>query len=259
MRDRSRPSRPPAGAEALTPNTVQTGGHLGFSYDDGRALQDGNVELGHTCRNDEAMVLALPLTSKQMDMIVSDYQSAMPGWSRFNREVIYRDAFPVRQTIWFEPLRSGNYRPMHGVETRPLREARPPPRMLPQMLTVRQRQLSLRQHETRQGEILQAMKDQFRPAIDEPLEIPEVLALCEAESRGVFNDLAMLAILYAWLGRRGEARSCCLRLLGPAPPVIAPVPERDEAIRAFASALIKAIEAGNEKRFLQEPANGAAE
>lgn len=203
------------------------------------------------------MVLAPPLTSKQMDMIVSDYQSELPSWSRLHREVIGRESFPVRQTIWFQALRTGSYRPMHGVETIPLSPARP--RMLPQMLTVRQRQLSLRQHETRQGEILQAMRDQFRPAIDEPLEIPEVLALCEAESRGVFNDLAMLAILYAWLGRRGEARSCCLRLLGPAPPVIAPVPERDEAIRAFASALIKAIEAGNEKRFLQEPANGAAE
>jgi hypothetical protein len=187
-----------------------------------------------------------------MDRIVSDYQFMLPGWLRLHREVLGREAFPIRQTIWFQPLRTGAYRPMHGVETLPLGEARPG--MLPQLLSARQGQLSLSKHESRKAEVLQAMKDQFRPAIDKPLDIDEVLVLCEAQSRGVFNDLAMLAILYAWRGRREDALACCRRLQGPAPPVIAPVLERDDAMREFGRALIKAIEAGREKEFLREQA-----
>jgi hypothetical protein len=91
--------------------------------------------------------------------------------------------------------------------------------MLPQMLDVRHRQATLRQHPDRKAAIVAAMEQQFRPSIQKPLDIAEILRLCEAEAREAANDFAMLAILHAWLGQREEALSYCSRAQSCPPPM----------------------------------------
>jgi hypothetical protein len=102
--------------------------------------------------------------------------------------------------------------------------------------------------------MLAAMEHQFRPDIRKPLDIAEVLVLCEAEARSMpdtTSNMALLAILYAWLGRDVEALDCCERMLHCPLPKLAPMPEWEEAMRAFGRDLSKAVEAGTARELLE--------
>jgi hypothetical protein len=73
------------------------------------------------------------MTRKQLKEVVSDYAETFGGWSLLDGTAFVREQGPVRQTVWFEALRTGAYRPSCGISA----VALPIVRMLPQMLDVR--------------------------------------------------------------------------------------------------------------------------
>jgi len=189
-----------------------------------------------------------PMTKKQIRDVVTEYATRFPEWTMFTDGMAFtRNLGPIQQMIWFQGLRTGAYRPMHVINTTALST----PRMLTQMLDVRNREATLKQHAVRMPPMLAAMEHQFRPDIRKPLDIAEVLELCEAEARpDSTNDLAMLAILYAWLGRDTNALECCEQMQHCSLPTLAPIPEWEDAMRAFGRDLAKAVEAGMAREFL---------
>ena len=98
------------------------------------------------------------------------------------------------------------------------------------------------------------MEEQFRPAIRKPIDLAEVTRLCEAEARDATNDQTMLAILYAWQGRKIEALNACERMQSSPLATIAPMPEWEELMKAFGGDLAQAIHAGTEREFLEASA-----
>ena len=186
------------------------------------------------------------LTSKQFREVVTPYLEAFPDWQRFGDMGIFREEFPIRQQITFENLSSGMYRPVHAVRALPLRLSR----MLFQHLGARCRQLTYRQHKGQWREMLACIRDQFRPSVIAPLNIEEVILLCESESLGRANDLSMLAILYAWRGDDDKALECCLRIRGAPTPTIAVREDLEQTIRTFGEQLILAITKSEARRFL---------
>jgi hypothetical protein len=189
-----------------------------------------------------------PITKVQLKAVVSDYSAMFPDWKIIQDGTAFvRSLGPVRQMIWFQKMGSAAYRPTHVINTTVL----PMPRMLHQLLDVKHREVEIRWHERKLPETVAAMEQQFRPNIRKQLDIAEVLALCEAEARpDATNDLAMLAILYAWLDRKAEALDCCERMEHCPVPTIAPMPEWEEAMRAFGGELADAIRKNNAKPFL---------
>ena len=126
------------------------------------------------------------------------------------------------------------------------------PRMLHQLLDVKHREVEYRWHERKLADTLAAMEQQFLPNIRKPLDVVAVLTLCEAETRpGSTNDLTMLAILYAWLGRDNEALDSCERLQHCPLPTLAPMPEWEETMRSFGRELAEAVKGGTAREFLE--------
>jgi hypothetical protein len=201
------------------------------------------------------MVAYKAITKKELASVVDDFSSALPGWQVLGKAVVYRDCGPIRQIIWFQALRTGAYRPMHGISAL----SQPLARMLPQMLDVRNRETKLSQHSERLSKMLAAMEQQFQPAIRKPLDIAEVAKLCEAEARETTNDLTMLAVLHAWLGHKTEALDYCERLQHCPMPTLAPIPEWEEEMRSFGRSLARAVQAGTEQTFLEKAAESTPE
>lgn len=187
-----------------------------------------------------------PLTNKQLGDVVDQYASMFPDWQVFGRVGFFRTRGPVRQQIGFEALRTGAYRPAHTIVALPL----PTSGMLHQDLDIRNRQIYLRHHASRWLDVVAAMEAQFRPDVRKPLDLEEVTDLCEHQARNSTNDLAMLAILYAWLGRKIEAIHCCEKMADAPMPTLAPVPEWQRDRIAFGQELVRQIHAGTDRQFL---------
>jgi hypothetical protein len=188
------------------------------------------------------------MTKAQLKAIVADYSAMFPDWNLLPDGTAFVRSFgPIQQMIWFQNMRA-YFRPTHVLNTTVL----PMPRMLHQLLDVKHREVELRWHERKLLATVGAMEQQFRPNIRKPLDLAEVLALCEKEARpDSTNDLAMLAILYAWLDRKAETLECCERMQDCPLPTLAPMPAWEEAMRAFGRELADAISKCNARPFLE--------
>ena len=148
------------------------------------------------------------MTKKQLMGVVAEFATAFPDWTMFEDGTAFvRKSGPIQQMIWFQKMSSGSYRPTHVINTLPIAI----PRMLTQM-PFRPSTVAYKSHDRKWREMLSAMEQQFKPDIRKPLDIAETLILCRAEARETTNDLAMLAILYAWLSYKAEAVDCCERM-----------------------------------------------
>jgi hypothetical protein len=193
-----------------------------------------------------------PMTQKQLKEIVADYASTFPNWEGLsNGSGFSRNVGPIRQIIWFQKMNYAAYRPTHVMNVTAL----PMPRMLHQLLDVKHQTTEYSRHERDWRDVLAAMEQQFKPDIRRPLDVVEVLTLCETEARrDTTNDLAILAILHAWLGHDTEARAYCERMQRGSLPMIAPIPEWEEAMRSFGDDLAKAVDVGTAREFLDAAA-----
>lgn len=195
-----------------------------------------------------------PMTTAQLKSVVAQYAAHFPEWAILvDGTAFVRRESPVQQMIWFQKMSSAAYRPTHGIRSLALPEAFI--RMLPQVLDVKHEIVEHRWHERKFADTLRAMEQQFRPDIRKPLDIAEVLALCEARARSMpdtTNNMAMLAILYAWLDRKAEALDCCERMQHCPLPKLAPMPEWEEAMRAFGRELADAVRFGAGREFLEQ-------
>lgn len=193
-----------------------------------------------------------PMTKAQLKAVIADYAARFPEWELAHGGMAFvRNADPVQQMIWFQKMSSAAYRPTHVINTTAL----PMPRMLSQILDVKHREVEYRLHEQKYANTLAAMEQQFRPDIRKPLDIAEVLALCEAEAGAMpdsTNNMTMLAILSAWLDRKAAALDYCERMQHCPLPTLAPMPEWEAAMRSFGRDLAGAIGAGRGKAFLKE-------
>lgn len=199
------------------------------------------------------MTSAKRMTKKQIKEVVAEYATHFPKWVvSSDRAGIVRESGPIQQEIWFHALRTGDYRPMHGISSLVLPEARIG--MLTQLLDVRNRESTLKQHAARMPNMLAAMEQQFRPDVRKPLDVAEVLELCEAEAGSMpdtTNNMTMLAILSGWLGRDRDALAYCERIQHCPLPTLAPMPEWQDAMRAFGRELAEAVRSRNAKVFLE--------
>lgn len=198
-----------------------------------------------------------PMTKAQLKDVVAQYAAHFPDWIIFvSGNAFVRQQGPVRQMIWFQKMSSAAYRPTHVIET----TVHPVPSMLTQILDVKHREIEHRWHDRKFADTLTAMDQQFRPDIRKPLDIAEVLKLCEVEAASMpdtTNNMAMLAILHAWLGHSAEALQYCERMQCCPLPTLAPIPDWEEAMRGFGRNLAQAVKAGTAREFLETSAANA--
>lgn len=187
-----------------------------------------------------------PLTKKQLAEIVECYATAFSDWEIVKGQVFARSSGPICQLVGIEVLRSGAYRPWSGIRAIPLADVR----MLHQFLDIKHVQILPRQHPLMWQSVVAAMNEQFRPQIRQPLDLREIKGLCEQVVRPTTNDLCMMAILCASIGENQQALSCCDRMEQVGPPTLASRPDWERGHRDFGRKLRHAIEAGDERQFL---------
>lgn len=188
------------------------------------------------------------MTRRQLVDVVAQYAEHLPGWAVIHRgQVIAREAFPIRQEIGFEALNSGAYRPSHAIVAMPA----PPSAMLFGFLSVPRREVQYKWHDKHRLEVLAKMEAEFIPNIRQPLDILEVTSLCQATARPVVSDDLMLAILFAWEKRYGEAIDKCRQMQSRAPPSLAPRLDWEASMKNIGLDLVVAIEAGAERDLLR--------
>lgn len=190
-----------------------------------------------------------PLTKKQLIGVVSDYAALFPEWEVVAGGTgIARECGLVKQMIWFQKMTHAAYRPTHVINTTAISF----PRMLHQLLDVRNREIAYRAHESKLRGVVIAMEQQFTLNIRRPLDVSEVLKLCEVEARrNVSNDLMMLAILYAWQGRDAEALEACTMIQVAPLPALASVPEQEEQLKTYGRSLASALKHGEARQFIE--------
>jgi hypothetical protein len=202
--------------------------------------------------------------------IAKDYVTAFPGWSLYRDDFffgLWRSSGPIRQNIWFGVMSDGEYRLSHDVTAfiphlKTIEDQVPWVGMLAQFLSIRDglQSISPSRHASRWRDAVSAMEREFKPDLREPLNLAEVAEMCVAETLGYWdeNNLPMLAILNASIGRTDEARQCCIRLQSLESPDDAEMLDWGRAMKAFGLDLLKAIEAGQERQFLEPIVRDAA-
>lgn len=199
------------------------------------------------------------LSDEQLMAFARDYATVLPGWSIYRDEHslgLSRALGPVNQNLWLGALSSGDYRILYDVSAAisnlaAMKQPFPRVGMLSQFLSGRHQTVRPSQHALVWPRVATAMRQELKPDICAPLDIAEVTQLCASEERvHVENDLLMMAILYAWLGERDEARRRCIRVQSMPIPDEEPAPERFRAFKAYALDLQRAIEVGAEHQFL---------
>jgi hypothetical protein len=190
------------------------------------------------------------LSEKELETIYADYVAVFPDWQKLPGQLIARTFGPIIQHIGLEPLQSGEYRPWSGIRCLP----RPAVRMLHQFLDVKHRQASLREHPRMFKNMVSAMERQFLPSIRKPLDLGEVRTLCEKAARNSTNDVCMLAVLNAYLGKKRGALDCCERMQTLPAPTLAPRLDWEAGHKQFALQLMSALNAGTEFQYLEAAA-----
>ena len=190
------------------------------------------------------------MTAEQLRTVVDDYAARFPGWSKLRDGTgIARVGGPISQVIWFQKMNYSAYRPTHVVRSVVFEI----PRAMHQILDVKNRETEYRLHAQKISDVISAMEQQFRPNIRAPLDVAEVLRLCELEARpDAANDLAMLAILHAWLGQSEQALAACRHMSECQLRSPASVPAWGEAMQAFGGELAAAVERNLGRSFLEE-------
>lgn len=190
------------------------------------------------------------MTPSEFRSVVSDYASELPLFRKTKRLSIERSEFPVRQVIWFQKLRTGDYRPTNSVGAIPFGAKS----IIHEVLDVKHRECNIHQHPRRWADIAAAMNEQFSPDVQKLVDQEALLS----RSRAAADSIPMPhpgyrlfeAVLGAWLGKLEVARSACDQAIRFQDWMDRPEPDWLTEIRKDAALLLSKIEANDHIEFL---------
>lgn len=141
----------------------------------------------------------------RVSRIAQDYLQFFEGWQMLGKEAIYRRCDAVIQQIGFERLRTGEYRPVGGV--RILTSSNHAG--LAQHLGFSLRAIDPDRHSELRGQVVEAMRREFRPDVSSPLSAQAVLRAYESENAITQPDRVALATLNAYVGETKKSLYWC--------------------------------------------------
>jgi hypothetical protein len=152
------------------------------------------------------MATTARLTSKEIDLIVLDYQPHLPEWKVIGGDTLMRVGGLVAQSIWFDRLRTGAYRPTARIHVLAAPDEMGGTVVLPQFLGVKHKEISAQSHLKQLPAVVEALRSEVVPTIFKPLDANVVVDLAAARSHGRPAGAYAVACLCAALGRSTEAR-----------------------------------------------------
>lgn len=195
-----------------------------------------------------------PLTKTQLVEYFQVYRNAFPDWTVEHDVVLTRVHVPLRQSIDFQALRSGAYRPSCAI-TLLLRIPDGCAILDFQHLDVKHREVFPREHLSKWSLVLKAMEEQFVPPIRKPLDVMETLQLAEKQVKGHAETINInystgLAALNAYLGNAQRALYWCDQIENRAASLGRGLGDWEVRKLQFTRDLRQAIELGIGREFL---------
>ena len=132
--------------------------------------------------------------------ILADYRKAFPAWRPVGPDCLVRLAGPLAQVIWFDRLRTGEYRPTCRVHVLVAPGSQGGTPVLSQFLSPRARQATARTHPQRLAAIVHALRTEVEPSPDQPLDARQVATLLASRSLGRPANAFAVACLFGALG-----------------------------------------------------------
>lgn len=152
------------------------------------------------------MAIKTRLTAKEIGAITIDYQTHLPGWEIVGGDTLLRIAGPIGQSIWFDRLRTGAYRPTARIHILAAPDQMGGTVVLPQFLGVKNKEISAQAHVRQLPAVLKALHSEVLPTINKPLNASVVAELVATRSHGRPAGAYASACLFAALGRFSDAR-----------------------------------------------------
>ena len=194
----------------------------------------------------------VPLTKKQLVEYFKPYREAFSDWVVEHGVVLTRRHGPLRQSIHFQALRSGAYRPSHSIDI--VMSVPDGCSILQRHLDPKHREVLPREHSTKWPLVLKAMEQQFVPSIREPLDVAETLRLGEDEAeREQIENISYitgLAVLNAYIEDGERSLHWCGRIEQIASHMGRPLGGWEIRKREYALALQQAIKTDRAQEFL---------
>ena len=149
------------------------------------------------------------LTDSELRPFMADYHRAFPAWQLLLPGLIARESGPLLQIIALERLSTGSYRPTCGVYYLcvPDRDGS----LGPQWLNIKVRVVDPRAHDRLRDGVIEAIRRESVPSVDEQLQPEQVLAIHEGREPIRSPDAHHLAALNAYVGRSDQALYWCNR------------------------------------------------
>lgn len=145
------------------------------------------------------------ISVSQIKRIAHEYKERLPGWQQIRPGTLGRTAEAVAQCIGFERLSTGTYRPVGFLRVLAAPDT-PGVMELPQHLNVKLRQITETQHEKLKEQVLDAMRREFVPSLDRPLDPASILERYEREAVPTSAEAYSLCALNAYYSRFERAR-----------------------------------------------------
>lgn len=191
------------------------------------------------------------MTASEFRSVVSDYGSELPFFNKTKRLTLERIEFPIRQSIWFQKLKTGDYRPTNSVSAIPFGVNS----IIHEVLDVKHRECGFHQHPRRWGNIASAMKIQFSPDVQKTIDHDALLSQCRTAADAIPTPHPCYrlfeAVLAAWLGRLDVALLACDQAIHFQDWIDRSEPQWLGEIRKLATLLRSKIETNEHIEFLQ--------
>jgi hypothetical protein len=186
------------------------------------------------------------LTKRQLIEFLQPYREAFPDWAVGHDVMLTRSNGPLKQSINFQTLGSGAYRPSQAINI-----LLPVPdgcTVLHRFLDVKHREVLARQHAAKWPLVLKAMEEQFMPPIREPLEVVRTLRMAEAGAdRDQIDNISYttaLAALNAYVGNVERSLYWCDRVEQRAAHLGRPIANWETRKKCYIVELRQALKAG---------------
>jgi hypothetical protein len=148
------------------------------------------------------------ISSAEIRQIVADYLPFFPGWKVIGGDKLLRVDGLIGQSIWFDRLRTGAYRPASRLHVWVAPGPGEGSLVLAQVLDIKNREVALQSHAQQLRSVVDALKSEIVPSVVKPLDAKTVAELLASQACGRPTDTYALACLLAALGRSEEARGC---------------------------------------------------
>ena len=155
--------------------------------------------------------MIMTIKKKDLTRIVKDYQEYFPDWKTLRNMVIFRESGPVLQGILFDKATINVYKPTAFI--RNLSAPYPADGIIMELVQrlrhrngAPDRSIGLQSHPTVIREVVQELKRQVVPPLDQPLNPIKVLTLYEKMAQPTTKQAYSLASLHAFLGFNKDAQ-----------------------------------------------------